>query len=233
MKQRDKAHKTRPYDQERFKQLRSRASNALDSAKSQFIAQEISTATSAKQCWETLGMMKSKTPSALHFFSATELNDHFSAIVDRYPALSPIDLDELVNLPPVQPLNQQFAFRAVTMLDINKALRKTCSTSFGHDNITLPMVKKCIATLGPYIFALINKSVSTGTDPSSWKLAHISRLSKTSHPISPNDARPVGLLPELSKFAKRIVQQQLMEFIQANKLLTNRATKRAIACKQP
>ena len=104
------------------------------------------------------------------------------------------------------------------MLDINKALRKTSSTSFGHDNITLPMIKKCITTLGPYILALINKSLSTGTYPSSWKTAHISPLSKTSHPTSPNDARPVALL---SKLAERIVQQQLVEFIQANKLLSS------------
>ena len=54
MKKRDKAHKARPYDHEKFELLRSRASNALDSAKSTFIAQKISMATSAKQRGGTL-----------------------------------------------------------------------------------------------------------------------------------------------------------------------------------
>ena len=83
------------------------------------------------------------------------------------------------------------------------------------------MIEKCITTLGPYILALINKSLSTGTYPSSWKFALISPLSKTSHPTSTNDARLTALLPEISKLAERIVQQQLMEFIQANKLLSS------------
>ena len=163
--------------------------------------------------------MKTKTPSALNFFSATDLNDHFSAIVNRRPALSPLDLDELVNLPPLQTLDQQFTFRTVTMLDINIALCRTFSTSIGHDNITLPMIKKGITTLGPYMLVFMNKSLITGICPSS--LAHKSPLSKTSHPASSNDARLVALLPELSKLAERIVQYQLMEFIQVNKLLSS------------
>ena len=44
-------------------------------------------------------------------------------------------------------------------------------------------------------------------------------LSKTSHLTSPNDARPVALLSEISKLTGRLVQQQLMEFIESNKLL--------------
>ena len=54
MKERDKTREARLYDHDRFKLLRSRASNALDTAKSKFIAQEISMATSAKQRWDTL-----------------------------------------------------------------------------------------------------------------------------------------------------------------------------------
>ena len=96
------------------------------------------------------------------------------------------------------------------MLDVHTSLRKASFTSCGHDNITLPMIKQGILTLGPYILALINKSLNTGTYPSSWKLAHINPLSKTSHPTSPNDARGdrlVVLLNELSNFTEKIVQQ--------------------------
>ena len=107
------------------------------------------------------------------------------------------------------------------MLDLHTALNKASSTSCGHDNITLPMKKQCILTLGPYILALINKTLNTGTYPLFWKLAHINPLSKTSHPTSRNDARLVALLPELSKLTERIVLQQLMEFIEANKLLSS------------
>ena len=35
------------------------------------------------------------------------------------------------------------------------------------------------------------------------EVAHISPLSKTSHPTSPSDARPVPLLPEKSKLLKK------------------------------
>ena len=78
------------------------------------------------------------------------------------------------------------------MLDIHTALIKASSTSCGHGNNTLPMIKQCILTLGPYILALINKSLNT-----------------------------VALLPKLFKLTERIVQQQLMEFIEANKLLSS------------
>ena len=52
------------------------------------------------------------------------------------------------------------------------------------------------------------------------KFALINPLSKTYHPASPNDARPVALLTELSKLCERLVQQQLMQFIQADNLLS-------------
>ena len=167
-------------------------------------------ATSAKQSWgllRSLGRVKPKTPSAINFFSGAKLNDHFSAIVNWHSALSPQDLNEWVNLPVLQLLDQQFRLRAVTMLDVHTSLRKASFTSCGHDNITLPMIKQGILTLGPYILALINKSLNTGTYPSSWKLAHMNLLSKTSHPTSPNDAHPVALLDGLSKLTEKIVQQ--------------------------
>ena len=107
------------------------------------------------------------------------------------------------------------------MLDIHTTLSKAFFTSCGHGNITLPLIKQCILTLGPYILALINKYLNTGPYPFSWKLAHINPLSKASHSTSPNYAPPVALLPELSELTGTIVQQQLMEFIEANKLLSS------------
>ena len=142
--------------------------------------------------------------------------------------IAPQDLDELANLPLLQPLDQQFRFCLVTMLDIHTTLSKAFFTSCGHGNITLPLIKQCILTLGPYILALINKSLNTGPCPSSWKLAHINPLLKMSHPTSPHDARPVALLPKLSKLTERIVQQQLMEFIEAKKLLSSRHDKKRV-----
>ena len=125
MKDRDKAHKVVPYDHENFKALRSRVSNALDSAKSKYIAQKLSTAKTPKQRWSTLrsiGTVKPKTPPATDFFTADELSNHFSTIVSRHPALQSQDLVELLALPQAQPEERQFHFREVTMADITTAL---------------------------------------------------------------------------------------------------------------
>ena len=168
----------------------------------------------------SIGSVKSKAPSATNFFSADVLNDHFSAIVNRHRPLRSEDLAELLALPLTQPYERQFRFRRVTMVDITTALQKSLSASCGHDGITLPMLKQCIGTLGPYILELVNRSLESGAYPTSWKFALINPLSKTSHPASPNDARPVALLTELSKLCERVVQQQLMQFIQAENLLS-------------
>ena len=51
------------------------------------------------------------------------------------------------------------------------------------------------------------------------EIAQINPLSKTTQPKSPNNTRPVALLPKLSKITERVVQQQLLEFIKSHNLL--------------
>ena len=93
MRKRDKTYKkskgsNNPELVDIFKDLRSRVSNALDTAKNQFLSSQMSTAKSLKVRWNTLKKIRT-TESALlspfNYFTPNDLNLHFASTINRYP----------------------------------------------------------------------------------------------------------------------------------------------------
>ena len=70
-----------------FKKLRSRVSNALDTAQNQYLSSHLSTAKSLKARWNTLkkvGTTKSALPRPFNYFTPNDLNLYFASTVNRH-----------------------------------------------------------------------------------------------------------------------------------------------------
>ena len=231
MKLRDKAYKL--WDQSRlpelrlkFISLRSSVSNALDTAKNRYFSNILTNSPSLTKRWRQLrsmGVAKKQPPSASHYFPLSTLNRHFSAVTNRHPPLTTADLNEILNNPqPHIDHTNQFSFSPVTDDQVLAAIKSTYSSSCGPDKISIAMLKLCTPVILPHLTALINASFSSARFPTTWKNSHIRALLKTISPSSPSDTRPIALLPEMAKIQERLAYDQLLTYLESNKLFTQR-----------
>ena len=69
---------------------------------------------------------------------------------------------------------------------------------------------------------IINVSLDAGQFPQEWKAAKIIPLYKSGSKTNFDNYRPISVLPIVSKVIEKIVQKQLMNFLDENKLLSTR-----------
>ena len=66
---------------------------------------------------------------------------------------------------------------------------------------------------------VINLSISTSQFPAIWKVAKVVPLLKKGDALNPKNYRPVALLPIFSKVLERVVFNQMVKYLDTNKLL--------------
>ena len=93
------------------------------------------------------------------------------------------------------------------------------SKSSGIDNINTTVLKLVAKDILPAVTHIINQSLSQSSFPSIWKHSKVIPLLKKDDPLSPKNYRPVALLPILSKVLEKVVFLQLVEYLDAHKLL--------------
>ena len=89
------------------------------------------------------------------------------------------------------------------------------------DPLPAKLLKEVFPILGPSILYMINQSLSTGTVPSTFKVAVITPLLKKTNldPEVLQNYRPISNLPFLSKLLERTVASQFTDFLSKNNLL--------------
>lgn len=100
-----------------------------------------------------------------------------------------------------------------------KSLRVT--NSYGSDGIPYSYLKDALPVLNFYMTTIINTSIVTGLSPKLWKHPHVIPLHKNGDVNEVENYRPISLLPILSKLLEKIIANQLMQFLESNKLLAN------------
>ena len=95
------------------------------------------------------------------------------------------------------------------------------SHAYGRDLIDASTVKFAAKFLSGPIAHVVNLSLGTEIFPGKWKLARICPLLKSADldETKPGSFRPVSQLPLVSKLAERVVQIQLLNFLEETKQL--------------
>ena len=95
------------------------------------------------------------------------------------------------------------------------------STATGNDGISVQMLQKFFEGLAYPLLDVINSSISTGLVPSSWKHAIVIPIPKGKASQKPSDTRPISILPAITKIVERLVQKQLIAYLEQNHLIAN------------
>ena len=117
------------------------------------------------------------------------------------------------------PRNEELSLKTVTPSEVEAIVKKLKnSKSCGLDQIDTYIVKLTRPYIVPALTHIINLSISTLTFPKAYKVAKVVPLykGKESDVTAPKSYRPVALLPVTSKILERVVQKQIVDYMDKN-----------------
>ena len=110
----------------------------------------------------------------------------------------------------------------VTYDDVLRVLNHVPPGAAGPDGLTSDIIRKIAPLIARPMFIIYQQSAFTGKFPSQWKCARIAPIYKgKGSRDDPNSYRPVSLCNILGKCLERLVNFQLMEYVEKNNLLSS------------
>lgn len=117
----------------------------------------------------------------------------------------------------------RFNFEECTKLTIRQAIKGLKNTSScGHDGIDTKSIKTNIEQLELPIKTFINSSLITGTYPEQLKIIKVTPILKGGNPEEYSNYRPICLLPVMGKILEKIVNIQLLSYLEEQKIIHSR-----------
>ena len=118
----------------------------------------------------------------------------------------------------------KFSLKSTNLKEVMLLISKIKgSHAYGTDELDASMIKLAAPVIAPIITHVINLSLGTARFPQKWKIARLIPLqkSKDANRLSPASFRPVALLPVIAKLSERVVQRQLLGYMEDSGLLSN------------
>ena len=95
------------------------------------------------------------------------------------------------------------------------------SAATGVDGISVDMFRRFFWGIGRVLLDVVNASLTTQQVPAAWKHALVTPIPKGKGPSDPANTRPISILPGVMKLVERVVQVQLTEHLESNRLLSS------------
>eukprot|EP00117_Sycon_ciliatum_P019099 scpid40375/ scgid17431/ RNA-directed DNA polymerase from mobile element jockey; Reverse transcriptase len=200
-----------------YKRARTAAANLVRRRKNQYFSDEcVVNNRNPRKMWSLLNSITGRGGSKQDpACDVNKVSVAFSNIVtdpDR-PAHLP-----LPNGPPAE--HSLSCLGTASYAAVNKLLQAIIPVkATGSDGIPGLLLKSCSDILTPSLTRIFNESLETGIVPSAFKKALVRPLYKSGDPTSPGNYRPVSLLPIASKLLEKLVQRQLVAFLDEHNVL--------------
>ncbi|XP_044585968.1 uncharacterized protein LOC123266005 [Cotesia glomerata] len=206
-----------------FRIKRKKLKTELNHAREEYLKTILSNLSYGSSIWSKLkhlGLIKSNPSLPLNFFDALELNEYYANIGRKHPSCDRNFVDFL-------PENHSrlveclFNWTKIDIVDVTKALHLTLSKSKGKspDGLDLRWLRDHLPQISLFLTALFNRSLDTGIFPDIWKIIYIIPLNKIAPPRSPSDTCPIANLSHLAKVFERIIENQVITYLEDNELL--------------
>ena len=95
--------------------------------------------------------------------------------------------------------------------DVIRNLKNT--TSKGHDNLPMSILKTCNSEISPILTYLANESFSSGVFPESLKIAKVIPVFKAGDVKHVANYRPISVLPNISKIFEKLACSRLNKYL--------------------
>ena len=114
------------------------------------------------------------------------------------------------------------AFQPTTVNNIYQLLNGLSNNkATGIDKISCKIIKMAVPAIADSLTYIFNQSVTLSSFPNDWKMARVIPLYKDGHRNIPGNYRPISVLPTISKIIKRILYNQLYNYLTEFGLLSS------------
>ena len=150
------------------------------------------------------------------FAIASEFNNFFVGIgpnlADKIPHTG---IDCTTYLGPK--LCKTFVWKPITYTEIkNHILALDVKKACGYDNMSIRLIKDACDFISTPLCHIFNMSLQEGKFPDALKIAKVTPIYKKGPKDAPGNYRPISVLPVIGKIFEKIVNKQLMEFLEVN-----------------
>ena len=142
-------------------------------------------------------------------------------IVDIEAKIPELNIDPTAKLgKKMEGRNLSFSLRTVTPAQVKKAIKSMKNkTSSGIDFVSPKVVKIATEVLTDPLTWVINSSILSGEFPTSWKIAKVIPIFKNKGSKTDKaNYRPVSNLKSVTKVIEMVVNKQVLNFFESNKL---------------
>ena len=192
--------------------------------KQNYITEKITEAgADSKKLWKILNLITNRTaskkttePDFINQEKANAFNNHFATVGQKIQ-------QELHFQPPennisanhlgfeFHPENEEAISKLIDLIKIDVAT--------GEDGIPAKILKDAKTTIAPYLTRIVNLSYKSKIFPDNMKDAIIKPLHKKEDVNIIGNYRPISLLPVLSKIFEKSATNQLIKYLEENKLI--------------
>ena len=217
---------------DRIKALGNKITQQKRNLKQEYIAEKMEEAgRDSNKCWKLLNavtnrlkVLETTEPDMMTQEKANKHNNFFATIgleiQKKLAQTAPPTQEQPVQneAPEIKPM---FSFKAETQKNIEKLIDNIRSdVAVGDDMIGARLIKDIKNTVSPVLTKIINKGYETNTFPNIMKKAVIKALHKKGNTDDISNYRPISILPTLSKTFERAAVNQLISYLEENKLLS-------------
>lgn len=112
------------------------------------------------------------------------------------------------------------SFKIVEMNELRKVVGRMKNKESSVNGINTRILKLAYEIIGDRFLQVINTSLQSGRFPTNWKLTTIIPIEKITNTIKCEEHRPINMVPCYEKLLEMVVNEQFIEYIENNKLLT-------------
>jgi exonuclease III len=116
--------------------------------------------------------------------------------------------------------NEPFKFRPISLIVLVNIIKNLESKAV-PDNVTLNLVLRSLESIQDKLLDIINSAIDEGTYPSVWKISKVVPIPKIKTPKFPQELRPINILPLFEKIFEIVLNIQMTEYVEKNKILCN------------
>lgn len=194
-----------------YKKARNIVNIRIKIKKKNYYAQKFQRAINSRNTWKNLrsmGIAKDNVSINEHM-DIDEVNRQFVNI-----PMQTSDANYYTDNSCVVNHNSCFDFSRIRQTDVLWAINSIKSNAVGTDGIDPRFLKILLPNILPYITHIFNSILLKSYFPSAWKYARIMPIPKTDGTF-----RPIAILPYLSKVFEKIINNEIVTFINSNSLM--------------
>lgn len=220
-----------------FRQKRNKVVEIIRKSKQKYYQEKIDAVKNdSKKMWSTLKEITTQRPSSTTYdgikfnnnlvcdnnLICENFNEYFidsiNSITKNLNCNNTTQMEVISAIPKTKHSLKEF--KPIDFMELKQIVKEMQNKNSSVDGINTSILKLSFQAIGHHFLHVINTSIQTGKFPEGWKTSTIIPIEKKTNSNLCEDFRPINMMPTYEKLLEVIVNQQLVNYIEGNNILT-------------